>query len=75
MEWRRPIEAGVDGGDRLRRHARAELPFELINHYGPTENTVVTTSGSAAAGKGVGERAPGIGRPIGNTRCIYWMGN
>ncbi|MGD9210836.1 MAG: amino acid adenylation domain-containing protein, partial [Desulfobacteraceae bacterium] len=31
------------GGDRLRTLPEKELPYELINHYGPTENTVVAT--------------------------------
>ncbi|MET0647618.1 MAG: amino acid adenylation domain-containing protein, partial [Pyrinomonadaceae bacterium] len=32
------------GGDKLHRHPACELPFRLVNHYGPTENTVVSTS-------------------------------
>ena len=38
----------LTGGDRLRRFSRADLPFRLINNYGPTENAVVTTSGEVA---------------------------
>ena len=57
----------LTGGDRLHRLARRRLPFELINHYGPTENTVVTTSGVVDP-LAEEEGAPSIGRPIANTR-------
>src|SRR5262249_49880978 len=33
----------LTGGDQLRNHPRREYPFRWMNHYGPTENTVVTT--------------------------------
>lgn len=60
----------LTGGDRLRRAPGRHLPFTLVNHYGPTEYTVVTTAcvvepnveGTVAAG------GPPIGRPIDNTR-------
>ena len=39
------------------------MGFELVNHYGPTESTVVATCGVVE----VGEKRPGIGKPIGNT--------
>ncbi|WP_085589481.1 MULTISPECIES: non-ribosomal peptide synthetase [unclassified Pseudomonas] len=48
------------GGDRLRRFDR-EQTFEVINNYGPTEATVVATSGRVVAGK-----ALHIGKPIAN---------
>jgi amino acid adenylation domain-containing protein len=57
----------LTGGDRLQARPRADLPFRLSNNYGPTECTVVATSGPVAA---EGERAPSIGGPIRNTR-IY----
>jgi amino acid adenylation domain-containing protein len=57
----------LTGGDRLRKHPPSNLPFALVNNYGPTENAVVTTSGvSPAAGKG---EPPSIGRPVDNV-CI-----
>ena len=36
------------GGDRLQRHA-GDLPFRLVNDYGPTESTVVATAGDVSA--------------------------
>ncbi len=55
----------LTGGDRLHGGLPKNLPFELFNNYGPTENTVVTTwtkvqlDDAAAA-------APPIGRPVSN---------
>ena len=56
----------LTGGDRLIRRPPAGLPFRLVNHYGPTENTVVST---CARGGGAGTTPPPIGRPIANTRA------
>ena len=65
------LRALLTGGDRLHRPPPEKLPCALFNHYGPTENTVVTTwievlPGPAAAG------APPIGRPIANTQ-VYLL--
>ncbi|HEV7586613.1 MAG TPA: amino acid adenylation domain-containing protein, partial [Longimicrobium sp.] len=67
LEWPRTAALRwlLTGGDRLQARPSAELPFALSNNYGPTECTVVATSGAVAA---EGERAPSIGRPIANTR-------
>ncbi|QKG84715.1 amino acid adenylation domain-containing protein [Kroppenstedtia pulmonis] len=54
----------LTGGDRLRHRPPAGLPFVLVNHYGPTENTVVSTVARTHPGTGV----PPIGKPIANTR-------
>ncbi|HEX8354146.1 MAG TPA: amino acid adenylation domain-containing protein, partial [Pyrinomonadaceae bacterium] len=55
------------GGDKLHRHPACELPFRLVNLYGPTENTVVSTS--AAVGRAPhADAQPPIGHPIANTR-------
>ena len=56
----------LTGADRLLGRPRPNLPFALINNYGPTECTVVATSAEvppAAAEAGL----PAIGRPIGAT--------
>ncbi|HSN88710.1 MAG TPA: amino acid adenylation domain-containing protein, partial [Thermoanaerobaculia bacterium] len=57
----------LTGGDRLVRRPPPDLPYALVNHYGPTESTVVATAGRVAP---VGERAPEIGSPIANTRVL-----
>ncbi len=62
------LRALLTGGDRLHRVGRT-LPFRLVNHYGPTESTVVTTAGEVAAGAAA-EAAPPIGRPIANLRAV-----
>jgi amino acid adenylation domain-containing protein len=58
------LRALLTGGDRLRRNGSG-LPFPLMNHYGPTENTVVTTCGLAGAAR-EGDPLPSIGQPIDN---------
>lgn len=55
------LRALLTGGDQLRRRPPADLPFPLVNHYGPTEATVVTTFAPVAA---AGEQLPPIGRPV-----------
>ena len=64
---RMPLRALLTGGDRLRRPPPPTLPCPLINHYGPTESTVVATFGMIAPSSGQ-TSLPGIGRPIANTR-------
>lgn len=59
----------LTGGDKLRQYPSRTLPFKLVNHYGPTENTVVTTCCDVPGGKR-DEAAPPIGQPIDNTK-IY----
>ena len=60
------LRALLTGGDKLHRAPERELPFQLVNHYGPTENTVVSTCSVVRAGE---LSAPPIGRPIDNTQC------
>jgi amino acid adenylation domain-containing protein/non-ribosomal peptide synthase protein (TIGR01720 family) len=57
----------LTGGDRLRSHPKPGLPFTLVNAYGPTESTVVATSGVVEPREGA-TAAPSIGRPIANTQ-------
>ena len=62
----RNIHTLLVGGDRLREYPDEPLPFALVNNYGPTEATVVATSGRVEKG------SLHIGRPIANTR-IYLL--
>ena len=54
----------LTGADTL-HHYPGSLPFTLINNYGPTEATVVATSGPI--GRQRPDVRPPIGRPIANT--------
>jgi amino acid adenylation domain-containing protein len=58
------LRALLTGGDKLRKRPGSSLSFRLMNHYGPTENSVVTTWTAVSSGDG----APPIGKPIANTR-------
>ena len=53
----------LTGADTLHRRPPPGLPFLFINNYGPTECTVVTTSGIIFP-DGNQTEAPTIGRPI-----------
>jgi amino acid adenylation domain-containing protein len=57
----------LTGGDALHRYPPRGLPFTLVNNYGPTECTVVATSGTVVS-DGSPATAPPIGRGIANTR-------
>jgi len=66
-----PFRVLLTGADTLRRYPPHDLPFALINNYGPTECAVVATSGKicpeesseASSEKRLNE-LPSIGRPI-----------
>jgi amino acid adenylation domain-containing protein len=57
----------LTGADVLHRYPSSKLPFVLINNYGPTECTVVATSGAVLPDQVVDGR-PTIGRPIENVQ-------
>ena len=59
----------LTGGEKLQQHPLKPHPFKLVNNYGPTENTVVTTSGYIPVTEQT-DIAPTIGHPIANTQ-IY----
>ncbi|MCY1010191.1 amino acid adenylation domain-containing protein [Nannocystis pusilla] len=60
------LEVLLTGGERLTSRSLAGARYRLVNHYGPSENTVVATAGAVAAS---GTRSPAIGRPIDNVHA------
>lgn len=56
-----PLRFLLTGGEKLQRVPGSQLPFVLVNNYGPTECTVVSTSGVVECGS---DNVPSIGRPI-----------
>jgi amino acid adenylation domain-containing protein len=58
-----PLRVLLTGADTLYRRPHPGLPFRFVNNYGPTECTVVTTSGEVPPEDG-DDRRPSIGRPI-----------
>ena len=63
----RSLRTLLVGGDRLRGVPEPRPAFELVNHYGPTESSVVTTAGVVDALETIS--APSIGRPIRGRRA------
>ncbi len=62
-----PLRYLLTGGETLHQHPLPSHPFQVVNNYGPTENTVVTTSGIIPVGEGR-QLAPGIGKAVANTQ-------
>jgi len=71
MEWpaTSALRLLLTGGDALRHGPAVQLPFDVINNYGPTECTVVATSSVLQPGA---HGIPPIGRPIAGT-TIYLL--
>ncbi len=69
LEWPREVALRVllTGGDALHHYPSPALPFTVVNNYGPTEGTVVATSGPVDPAER-GDLPPPIGHPIDNTR-------
>jgi amino acid adenylation domain-containing protein len=59
----------LTGADTLHRRPPLGLPFQLVNNYGPTEATVVATSGVVPFDP-VADTLPSIGRPIVNVQAF-----
>ena len=59
----------LTGADVLHRRPVAGLPFVVVNNYGPSECTVVATSGIVHTEGAAGDR-PSIGAPIRNTTAL-----
>jgi amino acid adenylation domain-containing protein len=70
LEWpkKTPLRILLTGAEALRRRPGKEIPFTLVNNYGPTECTVVATSGVVAADPA--GSLPSIGRGIDNTKML-----
>jgi amino acid adenylation domain-containing protein len=71
LEWPTDIalRAMLTGAETLHRFPPTGLPFMLVNNYGPTECTVVATSGIVPASDDASGQ-PTIGRPIANTQTF-----
>jgi amino acid adenylation domain-containing protein len=71
LEWPRDstLRMLLTGADTLHHYPSPHLPFQLVNNYGPTECTVVATSGTVFPEERP-NGLPTIGRPIDNTQ-IY----
>jgi amino acid adenylation domain-containing protein len=62
-----PLRVLLTGADTLHHYPVRSLPFALYNNYGPTEASVVATSGLVKPLEGPAGDLPSIGRPIRNT--------
>jgi amino acid adenylation domain-containing protein len=71
LPWprRTPLRVMLTGAETLHHYPSPRLPFVLVNNYGPTECTVVATSGTVPCNEHADGR-PSIGWPIANTQ-IY----
>ena len=61
------LRALLTGGDTLHRRPADRAAVRLVNHYGPTEGSVVATSGDVEPESEMAG-LPSIGHPIDNTR-------
>ena len=64
-----PLRYVLTGADTLHHYPSEKLPFALVNNYGPTECTVVASSGLIPPSQRANQR-PAIGKPIDNVK-IY----
>ncbi|NEQ65179.1 MAG: amino acid adenylation domain-containing protein [Symploca sp. SIO2D2] len=73
LEWppNSALRMILTGGDKLHQYPPTTLPFKVVNNYGPTENSVVTTSGVVTSSDNF-QGSPPIGRPIANTQ-VYLL--
>jgi amino acid adenylation domain-containing protein len=75
LDWPREstsLRTMLVGGDVLHVRPDGSLPFDLINNYGPSECTVVATSGMVQPGPDDPGCLPPIGNPIDNVE-IYLL--
>jgi amino acid adenylation domain-containing protein len=71
LKWPSKTELRIllTGGDTLHSYPAPNLPFQVVNNYGPTECTVVATSAPLTTSRH-GTGLPPIGKPISNTRIF-----
>lgn len=71
LDWPRDaaLRLLLTGGDALHVRPRPGMPFRLVNNYGPTEATVVATSGEVEAAGSMAS-LPSIGRPIDRVEAL-----
>ncbi len=69
LEWPKKARLRVllTGADTLHHYPPRKLPFQLVNNYGPTECTVLATSGTVLPNEHP-DRLPSIGSPIDNVQ-------
>lgn len=69
MDWPAgaPLRTLLTGADTLHRRPTSTLPFQLVNNYGPTECTILVTSGIVDPH---GQGTPTLGRAIDNTELL-----
>ncbi len=73
LEWppETALRSLLTGGDVLQQYPPPSLPFALLNSYGPTEATIVTTRGRVPP-LTQADALPSIGRPIANAQ-VYLL--
>jgi amino acid adenylation domain-containing protein len=71
MSWpsKAALRVMMTGGDTLHVYPPRDLPFRVVNNYGPTECTICATSAPVPAGH-PSEPLPPIGRPITNAQVF-----
>lgn len=70
LEWpnKHSLRTMLTGADTLHHYPSRKLRFQLVNNYGPTECTVVATSGVVPSNPESTDQLPTIGRPIDNVQ-------